>query len=163
RAWDVGDDEDLRGHVPRARLRADRVANQFLERGIERVPRLQLYKEDHARVALPVLAHDDALRDLLELLDDSIDLRGADPHAAGIQHGVRTSIDHEAVVLGELGVIAVTPDVREAREVRLVIEAPVRVVPETDRHRRERRGADELAFRTAQRAAVRVEDLDLHP
>src|SRR5581483_2634423 len=39
---------------------------------------------------------------------------------------------------------------------------PVRIVPEPDRHRGERRRADELAFLLAHRTAVFVVHLDLH-
>ncbi len=81
-----------------------------------------------------------------ELLDDAIDLRGADPHAAGIQHGVRPAVDHDAAVRRELGVVAVAPHVRESLEVSGAVLAAVGVVPEADRHRRKRRRADELAF-----------------
>ena len=42
------------------------------------------------------------------------------------------------------------------------VPAAIWIVPEADRHRRKRRGADELAFRAAQTLAFIVEYLDLH-
>src|SRR6185295_10624285 len=56
----------------------------------------------------------------------------------------------------------VVPDVRKSLEVGAVILATVRIVPETDRHRRERRCANELAFLFPHRAAISREDLDFH-
>ena len=46
----------------------------------------------------------------------------------------------------QLDPVAVAPDAGKALEVGGAILAPVAVVPEADRHRRKRRGADELAF-----------------
>ena len=69
----------------------------------------------------------------------------------------------DAVVLGELDVVAVVPDARKPLEVRRVVLAAVRIVPEADRHRRERRRADQLALLLPRTDVPGlVEHLDLH-
>ena len=81
--------------------------------------------------------------------------------------GFRTASERprmtSAAACGEHGEIAVAPDVREALEIRGAVAAAVGIVPETDGHRREGRGADEFALQALQRPAVVVEDLDVHP
>ncbi len=52
----------------------------------------------------------------------------------------------DAAVLGQLDVVAVAPDVGKALEVGGAVLLAVGVVPEADRHRREGRGADQLAL-----------------
>src|SRR5690606_27920241 len=115
------------------------------------------------RVVLEALTDGDAFLDLVELLDDPVDLGGADAHAARVQHGIGAPVNDHPVARRELRVVAVAPDAGEALEIRRAKLAPVRVVPEAERHRRERRCADELALAAANRPASFVEYLDVHP
>ena len=71
---------------------------------------LQPHEQHDAHVAVPVLPDGERFDDLVQALDGRVDLRGADAHAARIQHRVRAAIDDQAAVLGQLGVVAVTPD-----------------------------------------------------
>ena len=108
-----------------------------------------------------VLADGDALEHFVDLLDLAIDLGGADAHAARVQHGVRAAVDDEAVVLRQLGIVAVTPHAGKALEVGRAI---LRAVGDRSRTRsasRETAARNQLALSRA-RAAVFVEDLDRH-
>ena len=62
-----------------------------------------------------------ALEHLGQLLDLAVDLRRADAHAAGIEHRVGAAVDDHAAVLGQLDIVAVAPDAREALEIGGVI------------------------------------------
>ena len=137
-------------------LRADRVADAARERVVERDARPQAHEQHDAHVALPVLSDGDALLDLGQPFDLAVDLGGADAHAAGVEHRVRSAEDHEAVVLGVQRVVAVTPDAGKAFEIGRAVAAAVGVAPEAERHGREGRGADELALFPANRAALLV-------
>ena len=59
-------------------------------------PVAQPDEQHDALVAVPLLADDQALDDLGELLDLAVDLGRADAHAAGIQHGVGAAVDDDA-------------------------------------------------------------------
>ena len=111
------------------------------------MPWLQLHEQHDAHIALsqswPI---DDALEHLRQLLDLAVDLRRADAHAAGIEHRVRAAIDDDAAMLGQLDIVAMAPDVGEALEIGGAVFLAVGVVPESDRHRGEGRGADQLAL-----------------
>ncbi len=63
---------------------------------------------------------------------------------------------------GELDVIAVTPHVRVFFEICGPVFFSVGVVPEADRHRRERSRAYELAFGAAYRLALLIEHFNFH-
>src|SRR5690606_3541956 len=146
RARDVGDLEDLRGDVPRARVAAEPCADLVRKLRVEPSPRLQADEEHDPRVAIEALVDRDAFRDVVDLLDDTVDLGRADPHAAGVQHRVRASVDDHAAAGRELRVVAMTPDAGEALEVRGAELALILIVPETERHRGEGRRAYELAL-----------------
>src|SRR6516162_9806637 len=109
---------------------------------------------------VPVLANDDRLLHLLELLDLAVDLGRADAHPAWVQRGVRPPVDDHAAMLGPLGEVAVMPDVGEAREVGGAILLLVRVIPKPHGHRGERALADELALASSHRRAALVNDVD---
>ena len=140
---------------------ADRIADLLPQRLVELDAGLGAHEQHHAHVVLPVLPDRQRLDDLGETLDGRIDLRGADAHSARIQHRIGAAVDDQAVMLGHSGVVAVMPHAGEALEVRGPVLAPVGVVPESDRHARERRGAHQLAALAAHRAAGVIEDL--HP
>ena len=64
--------------------------------------------------------HSDRMRRgelVLEGFDLAINFSGADAHPARVQHRVRTAIDDHAAALGDLSVIAVTPDIGKAFEI----------------------------------------------
>ncbi len=119
-------------------------------------------KQDDSHVTVPLLTDGDSFGDFLELLHDSINLRRSDSHAPGIQHGIRAPVDDDPVVFGELGVVAVTPDIREALEIGLPVFRIAGVVPERDRHRGERGRANELAFLFANGLTPIVEYFHFH-
>src|SRR5262249_31179454 len=111
---------------------------------------------------LPVLADHDALQDLRQLLHLAIDLRRADADAAGVQHRVGAAVDDDAAMLGQLHIVAVMPDVGIALEIGGAIAFAVGIIPESDRHRRKWRRADQLTLLALDRFALVVPDLDLH-
>ena len=100
--------------MARRRVLADAAADAILELVGERHAVAQPDEQHDALVVVPVLADDEALDDLVELLDLAIDLGGADAHAAGVQHGIRAAVDDDAVVLGDLDPVAVAPDARDS-------------------------------------------------
>ena len=110
--------DDLLRHVVRTRVLADPPPQTVAEPVVQRQPVPQAHEQHDAHVALPVLPHDQALHDLRQLLHLPVDLRRADAHAAGIERGVAPPVDHQAVVRGELGPVAVAPDAGEEIEVR---------------------------------------------
>src|SRR5690606_20431403 len=87
-----------------------------------------------------------------------------DAHATGIQRRVRSPVDHKPTVLRTFGPVAVTPHAREAVKIRRAIFCAVRIVPELNGHRRERRSADQLplSFARAQRTSLVVPHLHRH-
>src|SRR5690606_26921032 len=86
----------------------------------------------------------------------------ADAHAAGIEHRVGAAIDDHAAVAGQLHIVAVAPHPGEALEIGGAVPGSIRIVPEADRHRGERRGADQLALLADDRLTRLVPYLDLH-
>src|SRR5439155_6406581 len=158
---------NLRRNMPRRGVGAY-VALDAIDQGVvERQPVAEPHEQHHAHVAdrvrRPILADDDALHDFVELFDLAVDLGGSDAYTTRIEGGVRAAIDDHPVVGGQLDPVAMTPYPGETLEVRRAILGTVRVVPESNWHRRERRSADELALLPAHRLAILVEDLDLHP
>ena len=93
-----------------------------------------------------------------ELLDDAVELGRAEPDAAAVEGGVAAPGHHAAAVGLEDDPVAVPPDARVAVEVgRPQQRLPSVVAPEADRHRRHRRGDDQLAGLADDLAAVLVE------
>src|SRR3712207_8495071 len=64
--------------------------------------------------------------------------------------------DDEAAVLGPCGEVAVVPHAREALEIGGAVFAALRVVPEHDRHGRERPLAHQLALPARDRKSTRL-------
>src|SRR5690606_2543033 len=114
----------------------------------------QPYEQHDAHVVPPVLRNCDTLEDLVELLDLPVDLCRPDAHATRVQYCVGAPEDHDPTVLREQREVAVAPGSGEPLEIRAAIPAPVRVVPEADRHRREGRTADQLALPPDDRVPV---------
>src|SRR6185503_9453225 len=86
----------------------------------------------------------------------------ADAHAAGVEDRVGAAVDDEAAVPGLFAPVAVAPDVRVFLEIGRAVLGAVGIVPEADRHRGERPGADQLAFFTLYRATFLVENRHRH-
>src|SRR5262249_55019530 len=104
---------------------------------------------------------DKAVDDLLDVLDDRVELAGAEPHAATVQRGVRAAGDDAAAALGEEDPVALAPDASEEVEVRGAVAPALGVVPEAHRHRRHRVGHDHLAELADDLVALLVEGLDV--
>src|SRR5688500_16165649 len=162
RARHVGDLQDLCRDVARRGVLTDAAADAVLQLVGECRAVAELHEEHDAFVVVPLLADHDAFHDLIELFDLTVDLRGTDANAAGIQDGVGAAVNDHAAVFRELDPVAMAPDARVGPEIGRVVLPAVRVVPEADRHRGERQGADQLPFLADHRASVLVEDLDLH-
>ena len=62
-----------------------------------------------ALVVVPQLSDHQALEHFRQLFDLTIDLRGSDPDAAGVQDCIGTPVNDQAVVFGQLDVVAVMP------------------------------------------------------
>ncbi len=163
RPRDLADLHDALRHVARGGVGPHAVPDPLLERGVQRLPLAQPHEENDPFVPLPLLSNDQALDDFIELLDLAVDLRGADPDAAGVQHRVGAAVDDDPAVRRQLHVVAMAPHARVALEVGCAVLAAVRIVPEPDGHRGKRLRADQLPLLAYDRRAGFVEDLDLHP
>src|SRR5208283_1781427 len=75
---------------------------------------------------------------------------------------VGAPVDDEAARPGLGRGLAMAPNIGEAREVGVLVPLAARIVPEADRHRRERPSADELALGSENAAAVVIPDFDGH-
>ena len=127
---------DLR-HLHDARrdvARAGRFANAALDRLAKVVRQREtlpkLHEQHDPFVVAETLSNDKALDDRVDLLHLPVDLGGADADTARIQRGVGAAVDDQAVVFGQLGVVPMAPHARIDVEIRLVVLAPVGIVPE---------------------------------
>src|SRR5207237_3160469 len=159
-ARNVGHLHDARRHVARRGLAADLGTDALFQLGLERIAGPELQKEHDARVGgffrRPELADRHRLLHLVDALDHAIDLRSADPYSAGVQRRVRATVNDHRAALGELGPVAVAPDVRVLGEVGSVVALTAAVVPEAERHRRKGPGAYEVARFVHHRSAALV-------
>src|SRR5690606_633720 len=146
RARNVGHGDDAGRYVAWAGTVADLGAYLLFQRFVERHALGKPHEQDHADVALPLLADADCLDHLGQLLHLLVDLGRADAHAAGIQRGVGAAVDDHAAVLGPLCEVAVMPDIVEALEIGGVILLPPGIIPEGDRHGGEGARAHQLAL-----------------
>ncbi len=103
--------EDLRRNVPGRLLLAYPVAQLRPQLLVQGQPFAQTDEKYDTDVAFPLLSDADRFNDLVELFDDTVDLRRADAHAARIKHGVAAAIDDHPAVLGDFRVVAVVPDI----------------------------------------------------
>ena len=143
-------------------IHADAAAQVGGQRRIQTGTFAQGDEQHDAGVAFPVLAHAHGFRHGIHRLHLAVDLRGADAHAAGVQHGVAAAVNNDAAVLGTLGEIPMRPHALELLEIRGAQLGAVRVVQEAHRARREGFRADQFALPTRQRGAVLVEDVHGH-
>ena len=80
-------------------------------------PSRKPHEQHDAHVVVEILADGERLQHLRHALDLRIDLRRADPHAAGIERRVGAAVDDDAAMLGPFGEIAVRPDAGKALEI----------------------------------------------
>lgn len=122
------------------------LADALAQGLVQLAARLELDEQHHPLVLLPLLADDDALLYLVELLHIAVDLAGADAHATRVEGGVGAAVEQDAAGLGQLDPVAVAPDVVEPLEVGGVVLFAVFVAPEVDRLGREGFGTDQFPF-----------------
>src|SRR5690606_37952370 len=115
-----------------------------------------------ADIALPVLAYGERLLHFRQLFHLRVDFRRADAHAAGVQRRVRAAMNDNAAMRCDFGEVAMAPDTREAPEIGAAIFRAIGIVPEADRHGRERTGTDEFALLARDGPSLLVPDLDRH-
>ena len=163
RAGKIGDGCDHRRHVTRAALAAQLATDPGLQFVGEHVSIHHAHEQHDAGVAVVLLADGDRLCDLGKVLDDAVDLGGADPHAGRVQRGVASAVDHDAAVGRPGGEVAMRPHPGEALEVGGAVATAIGVPPEPERHRGERAGADELSTAGRERCSVVVVHVDRHP
>ncbi len=73
--------QDAGRHVAGCAVLLYLLADPLAQRLIQLATRLELDEQHHPLVLLPLLADDDALLHLVQLLDIAVDLAGADAHA----------------------------------------------------------------------------------
>src|SRR5690554_6434961 len=150
--------------MPRARMLADCPADRLFERLIKLEAFLQDDEKDDPHIALIRLSDDDGFDDLGDALALIVDLGRADPDTARIEDGVGASCDDEAAALGLYREIAMAPDALEALKIgRPIFRALGIISKKADGHRREGRGADELAGLANDTLAFVCVHLHVHP
>src|SRR5699024_5907588 len=117
---------------------------------------------DHEFFFADFLRGNQAVPDFIHRLHLPINLGRADTHASDIQVGIRAPEDDGTAVFVEGDVIAMRPNTRETFEIGFVIALAALVVPELDRHGRNRLGADQFAFFVDYGFAGLVEGLGGH-
>src|SRR5688572_31193021 len=116
----------------RARMLPDPAADPLLERRVQHRALAQAHEEHDADIALPLLPNDKALNHLRQLLHLTVDLRGTDPYAPGVESGIAPAGDHQPVVAGQPGPIAMAPHAGKMVEVGRAVLGARGVVPEGD-------------------------------
>eukprot|EP00160_Parvularia_atlantis_P006163 Unigene1535_Nuclearia_a/m.4776 Unigene1535_Nuclearia_a/g.4776 ORF Unigene1535_Nuclearia_a/g.4776 Unigene1535_Nuclearia_a/m.4776 type:complete len:319 (-) Unigene1535_Nuclearia_a:1194-2150(-) len=159
----LDDREHEGGHMPRRQLGADVLFDALHQRVVERAPGRHLHKQDHALVRALLLPDHERVLDLGVRLEQIVDFGRADADAARVERAVAApEHDDAARVRVDVEEVAVVPHARELRKVRLGVLGPVGVVPEEDRHARERLGADEVALNALDRLALERPRFDAH-
>src|SRR5262249_31385128 len=134
RPRDVGDLDDLAGHMPRRRVIADLPPDSVDQLLVKCRVRPELDEQYDPLIALPLLADDDALQCFGDLLDLAIDFGGADPHAPRVQRGVGPAVKDQCASIGQLDVIAVPPDAGKMLEIGRAVLLAAWIIPEADGH-----------------------------
>src|SRR5690606_33872964 len=146
--------DDVLGHVPGAGAFADSGSEGFGQVVRNALAVCRDDEQYHFHVAVDLAADDEAIFDLGDGFDLSVDFGGADSDAARVEGGVGTAVDDGAAVFGEFDEITVGPNAGEAVEVGVLVARVVRVLPEADRHGRQRLAADQFAPAVADRLTV---------
>ncbi len=154
--------EDHGGHMAGRGAIAHLLLDQGDQLVIQGDARRQPHKENNAHVIVPVLADGQGLKHLGDALDLGIDFSGADAHAAGIERGIGTAMNDEAAMGGDLGEIAVAPDIVKAGEIGVVIFLAIGIIPEHDGHGGKRLGANQFALFLFHRMAVVIQHIHGH-
>src|SRR5579872_921414 len=154
--------DDLCRDVAWRGVGANGVANLLLEGFVQLDVRFQPHEQDHAHISLPILPDGECLDDLVQTLHSRIDLGGADAYTPWVQYGIGSAVDHDAVVLGQGGVVTVMPDPWEALEVGRFVTGSIRIIPEPYGHGREGRRADQFTALATDGASALVENLHAH-
>jgi acyl-CoA synthetase (AMP-forming)/AMP-acid ligase II len=150
-----------------------RIGTAEIYRQVEQLPeivesdaRREAHEQHHSLLetigARYPLADDETLHDFRKLLHLAVDLCRPDAHATRIERGVAPAVDDQPAMRGQLGPVAMAPDVRIDVEVRRAVLLTIRVVPEAHRHAREGRGAHQLSRLLHNPVAGVIEDLDAH-
>src|SRR6202022_753668 len=120
-------------------------------------------KENHALIVLPALPYGKALDHFRNALYRPVQFGGAYPHASRIERRIRTAGDDKSVMTRRLNPVAVMPNSWKPREVGSLVLLARWIVPETDRHRRERRRAHEFSRLLRHSATGRIEHPTAQP
>ena len=83
---------------------------------------------------------DERVGHLVERQHRAVDLARPHPDAAAVDRRIRAPVDDRAAPGGDLDPVAVAPDARVHREVRVAVALAILVPPQADRHRRHRLG-----------------------
>ena len=124
----------------------------------------QPHEQHDAHIALPLLRDRDRFGHFGDLLDLTIDLGGADAHAARIEHGVGAPVHDEPAARRDRREIAVPPDVCDSARNRCRMEALSRRCRPRSRSGSTETGAVQTSSPCSidQRLTGVVEDLRLH-
>src|SRR5690606_4935203 len=150
----VGDFNDVFGHMPRASTFADSGFQGFDQVIGDGLAVGGDHEQDDFDVTVDLAANHEAVFDLADGFHLAVDFGGADSYAAGVEGGVGAAVDDGAAVFGELDEVAVGPDPGEGVEVGVLVALAVRVIPETHRHGGHRLATDQFAAAVADRLAV---------
>ena len=97
------------------------------------------------------------------MLDLTVDFCCADTHTTGVERGIRAAVDDHAVVCGQFGKVAMTPDIVETLEIGCPVFLAIGIIPETDRHDREGARTNQFAFFATHWLTEVIKNIDRHP
>ena len=160
--WDIRHLDHLGRDMARRGVASHLGADPVDQRLIQPQAFTQSHEQHDTHIVVPALADDQAFEHLIDLLDLAVDLRGTNTHATGIEHRIRASIDDDPIVRSELDKVTVTPDTGKALEIGGTVSGAIGVIPESERHARERCSAHQFALFLPNRVTVLVEHLDPH-
>src|ERR671921_2127229 len=161
---DLGDGEDLVGHVPGGGVLLDARLDPHFEVVVELDAFLQDDEERHKGAsALSGDVDDEAIFHLLDPVYGGVDLAGPHPYAAAVYSRVGPAVDHAGPIFFHLDPIPVAPHARIDIEVALPVALAFGITPEIDGHGGHGLGDDELPYLVYLRVSLLVEGLDLRP
>lgn len=137
--------------------------NLFLDFVGKRIAVLHRNEKNDSLVVVIILTDGYAIRNSLNLSDLIINFRSTDTDARGFKNAVASSVEGDSArFAADNDVISVLPDSGEHSKVCVMVSFARRIVPESQRHRRSRLFADELALNVSYRLSVDIETVYSH-
>src|SRR5919199_636150 len=136
RPGDFGYLQDLIRHMPGRGILADAAFDLVHQPVVELRAFFEDDEERHRGAPVrPLYVYDEAILDLLDLLDGAVDLARPHPYPSAVYGRVAPAVDNGAATRGDLDPVPVPPHSRIHVEVALPVPLSFGVIPEVQRHR----------------------------